>query len=381
MPNMTALPPDLLWQEHSQSLIVSQGDVVALLPKSGIQEYRYQTDKDEMLIGMSESRGNIYACYCTRLRHTIVRELTDSGMVGLFTVEGIHKLVAADEKLYLHSRNGIQAFNRGGNLLFRHTDPVLGTPSAINGILTFTSCTPQGQTVVHAMGSSNGEQRWKATLPEISDLLQAAAQTHHACYIADLQGVSSLNMKTGDFCWKKEMAIAAHGFCVVFNERVYFSYSCLDLSQTPFLGVQATKPGVRQKRTAQLAALNSDGDILWQQRLGEDAATFVTAPAVSSTENTVVVGASNGFMYAFSAKNGNKLWRSTLSSTSRIDSADGCLLSTPLLKGGLVYIGANDGFVHALSIRNGDILWSTFVEGAAMPFTFSTTTNSQQPYA
>ena len=106
-----------------------------------------------------------------------------------------------------------------------------------------------------------------------------------------------------------------------------------------------------------LYALNAvNGDQAWNYSIGNNN-EVLSSPTV--VDGVVYVGSFIfkigapvdffGYVYAFNAVNGAKLWNFT---------TGGGIFSSPAVVNGVVYIGSEDDNVYALNATNGDELWS-----------------------
>lgn len=83
---------------------------------------------------------------------------------------------------------------------------------------------------------------------------------------------------------------------------------------------------------------------MWEARTG---GKVYSTPAV--WKDRVVVGSSDHFIYCFSAKNGEELWKVE---------ARKAVLGSPLVHKGIAYIGASDGIFRAIEVSTGRLVWT-----------------------
>ena len=133
-----------------------------------------------------------------------------------------------------------------------------------------------------------------------------------------------------------------------------------------------------------LYALSQDGDLIWEERVG---GAIVGGPVVA--EGMVLVGSSDGNLYAFGVEDESEKWRFTTgdkvwSSPHVVDgvayfgsldhnvyavslddggevwqfSTGGAVTASPLVFGGRVYVGSFDGVFYAIDAKTGDEVWT-----------------------
>lgn len=91
-------------------------------------------------------------------------------------------------------------------------------------------------------------------------------------------------------------------------------------------------------------------------------------PALDPVLNVVVVGSSDGNLYAFDSESGDPLPWSPFSTGDKI-------WSTPVIHDGVAYFGSHDQYVYAVSLKDGEQLWRFPTGGAvvARPLLFEDT--------
>lgn len=90
-------------------------------------------------------------------------------------------------------------------------------------------------------------------------------------------------------------------------------------------------------------ALNNKGKLKWKYKT--DGKIYST-PTVS--EDVVVVGSSDNYIYCLSAKNGQLIWKYKTNKA---------VLATPTITKNTVFIGSSDGVFRALNLKNGALVW------------------------
>jgi outer membrane protein assembly factor BamB len=99
-----------------------------------------------------------------------------------------------------------------------------------------------------------------------------------------------------------------------------------------------------------LYALSPEGDLLWQERVGD---AIVGGPTVVG--DTVLVGDSSGALYAFDIEEQLSRW---------VFLAGDKVWSSPAVAEGVAYIGSLDHNVYAVNVANGSELWRFSTGGA-----------------
>lgn len=98
---------------------------------------------------------------------------------------------------------------------------------------------------------------------------------------------------------------------------------------------------------------STDGEDVWSVPVGEEKEPIVGGPA--EADGVVVVGSSDGRVYAFDAEDGTELWR--------FETGDK-VWATPAIADGIVYIGSLDKKLYALDLIQGTERWSYATKGA-----------------
>jgi serine/threonine-protein kinase len=96
-----------------------------------------------------------------------------------------------------------------------------------------------------------------------------------------------------------------------------------------------------------------DGKDLWTVPVGEEKEPIVGGPV--EADGVVVVGSSDGHVYAFRAADGVELWRFKTQDK---------VWATPAAAEGVVYIGSLDKNLYALDLMSGTLKWSYHTKGA-----------------
>ena len=116
------------------------------------------------------------------------------------------------------------------------------------------------------------------------------------------------------------------------------------------------------KRTGQL-----DG-VGWSVIVGnpDDPSSLVSGAALSPDKSTVVVGSSDGNLYAYDARTG------MLRSGYPFESPEDMIWSTPVIDRGVIYFGSHDNNIYAVDLASGTEKWRRETGGAviASPLVF-----------
>jgi outer membrane protein assembly factor BamB len=91
---------------------------------------------------------------------------------------------------------------------------------------------------------------------------------------------------------------------------------------------------------------------------------LVAGPAYDPIHDIILSPSEDGFLYAYSAKNGNQFWDPF--------PTGGAIWSTPAVDRGVAYIGSHDHKVYAVNLDDGDEKWSYETRGviAGKPLVF-----------
>ena len=105
-----------------------------------------------------------------------------------------------------------------------------------------------------------------------------------------------------------------------------------------------------------------NGAILWRFPENSNAhAAGVCAPFFDASANRVFWANDEGAVFALSAQNGEKIWKTFAVSLDAKANSTGkpvVLRGAPVLLDGTVFVGGNDGVLRAFDAQNGDLQWS-----------------------
>jgi outer membrane protein assembly factor BamB len=82
--------------------------------------------------------------------------------------------------------------------------------------------------------------------------------------------------------------------------------------------------------------------------LCEDDSTWAIASSPAASPGRVLVGSTDGKLYAFGATHGTRLWSAA---------TGGPLFASPTVSGNTVYIGSRDGYLYAFNLATGSLRW------------------------
>ncbi|MGE5365223.1 MAG: PQQ-binding-like beta-propeller repeat protein [Bacteroidota bacterium] len=170
--------------------------------------------------------------------------------------------------------------------------------------------------------------------------------------------------------WKFQTQSAMSGSPVIYDGRIYFgSGETLyavdregkevfrfkadgDIDCTPAVSASGV---VFQTGEGMLYSLNiKTGSLNWSRHLFAPTYLklydfwdyYLSSPVIAG--NAVYVGASDGYLYAVRADNGEELWKFKSGNIIR---------STPSFSSGKIYFGGFDGVFYALNADNGGVIW------------------------
>ena len=152
-------------------------------------------------------------------------------------------------------------------------------------------------------------------------------------FIGTRQGeLRALDRHTGETLWKfplkgEERNRAVYGVPAVTEDRLYLG------------GYDSF-----------LYSLSHDGGSEWEERVGD---SIVGGPLV--VDNTLVVGSSDGNLYAFDTEKELELWRFPVGAE---------VWSAPAAADGIVYFGSLDHNVYAVDLEEGSRVWQFETAGA-----------------
>ena len=147
--------------------------------------------------------------------------------------------------------------------------------------------------------------------------------------IGSRTGIWAVDQSTGELDWSLDF------------EGDVLSSPTVDGSGNLFFGANDEK----------LHKVSSSGVLQWSCTLGDVVAE--SSPALSTSDNVVVIGASDGVLYAADTS------ASDCSSFLWTYTTGGAIRSTPLIDDfGSVFVASRDGKVHAVSLSSGSALWT-----------------------
>jgi outer membrane protein assembly factor BamB len=241
-------------------------------------------------------------------------------------------VAAADGTLYKLDANT-------GNALWHTqvTDRNLpAAPVIANGIAYFGTL----DGTVYALDVSSGKQVWHNQLG--GEIISSPTLDSGIVYIgSDNDYIYALNAQNGSIRWRFDAALGNEtvvpGSVVIVNGVLYGSAN--DQADHSYL----------------FAVDASTGASLWRVKVR--AQLFTNVQVVNGTiylaSSSVVPAGSQSvtasYLYAYDAKTGKQLWRSSALGNG--------ILSAPTVANSIVYVGSLDSFVYAVNAQTGALLW------------------------
>ncbi|MFZ3374821.1 MAG: PQQ-binding-like beta-propeller repeat protein [Chthoniobacterales bacterium] len=160
----------------------------------------------------------------------------------------------------------------------------------------------------------------------------------------------ALDANTGHEKWRFSADSAVASTAAIAGDRVFFS----------------------SYKGAFYAVNFQDGKLLWKTQFGPDAPRayeqetgqhpashdgdfFLSSAAVLN--DTVVVGGSDGLVYALNTKSGSARWKFR---------TGGRVRSSPAISNGVVYVGSYDGSLYAIDFYSGKLVWRYDTKGRSL---------------
>ena len=182
---------------------------------------------------------------------------------------------------------------------------------------------------VHAIDSITGEKVWEYQLEQPGDSQSDIKSTPTIVEDKGLLIVSAWSKKihafdldTGDLKWEFDAGASFMG-----------SPSYAPKSEVVFVGSN------NSKRTFYAINVN-DGKLIWKTE--SFSGIFLSSSAINADESLVIVGNSNGNVYAFDTKTGETVWKYDIGAS---------VTSSPALVGTQVFIAAKKGDLVALETK------------------------------
>ena len=270
------------------------------------------------------------------------------------------------------------------------------------------SWTQKGLTSEHVGGhlraGGNLDEIWNVSFGEGSSkrnvLIATPVSDGRFVYTIDAEGlIQSFDIENGEDIWERQLtpsnemaeeaSISGAGIAV-YGDKLYATTGyglvfALDKTDGSIVWQQDLKSPIRIAPTVNedlvivqtldngLYALNiNSGDILWKDKLEEEATTMIggAAPAYSPKKDLVVAAFSNGQIQAYKASTGTPLWSEWLVSSASTESmADiTAVKANPIIDEDKVFaIGYNAPLV-AIDIRTGAKIWQKEIAASSQPW-------------
>ena len=245
-----------------------------------------------------------------------------------------YPVIGAGTLFYTASRSSVKAKNLFSSADKWYAETGCDSPSSIRlsrnrylfacskgKLFEAFTCNSIGE--LHARITSSGTVLWKVafqggvinTIPTVADDLVVIG-------FLNVPKIVALSVDDGKVIWSFTLDSPIASGSVAYSTNFYFGSS----------------NGV-------VYAVSKDGREIWHTRLG---GSIETTPAVAL--GRVIVGASDGSLYALNASNGKLLWKYT---------TGGPIVASPVVSlNGLVYVGSTDGRIYTLDAKNGELVWS-----------------------
>ncbi|HEY75000.1 MAG TPA: PQQ-binding-like beta-propeller repeat protein [Thermoflexia bacterium] len=163
-------------------------------------------------------------------------------------------------------------------------------------------------------------------------------------YVADLEYVRALDASTGAERWRYPED----------GGGPFYTVTLLPGEALFITSMERTGGGFFSQPQGVLRALSIDGkEVLWE--FTEAKGEYVAPGSVA--DSTLVIGNSDGNVYALDVKTGAPVWAEPFRTGNRV-------WSTPLILSDTVYIASLDHNLYALDLRTGQERWRFTAEGA-----------------
>jgi outer membrane protein assembly factor BamB len=204
-----------------------------------------------------------------------------------------------------------------------------------------------GESNVTALSASDGAVIWKHNVREGRDRNGfgggVAVGAGKLFVSSGYRSMTALDLATGAQVWRTETDAPLHGAPTVSGSRVFV----VDVDN-------------------QLIAFDvNNGQSDWSYRGLTEPARVMRAASVAVTGDTVVTPFSSGELIALRAANGQPLWSSTLSRTSRTSALSEIrdIAGRPVISRGFAYAVSHSGMLAAIDLRSGQQKWQLPIAG------------------
>lgn len=256
----------------------------------------------------------------------------------------------------------------------------------------------------HLRAGGNLDEIWDISFGEGSSkrnvLIATPVSDGRFVYTIDAEGlVRASNIEDGKKVWKTKLkptneeaedASVSGAGIAVFGDKLYATTGfglvfALDKTDGSVVWQQDVKAPIRIAPTVNkdlvvvqtldngIFAINiNSGDILWKDKMVEEATTMIggAAPAYSPAKDLIVAAFSNGQVQAFKASTGTPLWAEWLASTSSTESmADiTAVKANPIIDEDKVFAAGYNGPLIAIDIRTGAKIWQREIAMSSQPW-------------
>lgn len=301
---------------------------------------------------------------------------TRGRVLGSVVVDAKGTAYAADDAGYVY------AFSPSKSTAlwtFQASSPIVSTPtlSPDGGTLYVGS----NDGTIYAISTSTGKQVWSQNMGGAIHASPVLSQDGGTLYVASTSGqissfaaASGQLVKTGGFS-----GISIPGEISLTNDgqTLYAAGTTGILDGFATSDLSTAKPYYTQGNVQSAPALDQYNNIYvttsegyldvynqgnaqaaWTVQVGGGSVGSTSTPAVAN--NTVVFGANDGYVYAYSTQNHSLLWNYKTGAP---------VAASPIIAGNTVYVGSQDGFMYAFDLSSGRLLWTSrslgFVFGSA----------------
>ncbi|MBK7870454.1 MAG: PQQ-binding-like beta-propeller repeat protein [Saprospiraceae bacterium] len=223
---------------------------------------------------------------------------------------------------------------------FKTNASIASSPSVMGNVVYFTSRDQH----CYAVDIKTGKLIWKFHLGKelpydwaFDNIISSPTIAGAMLYVGSGDGyVYALDSKQGKIKWKFKTQGRVRSSAAVDNNILYIGDT-----EGYFYALNAANG---QK----IWAFETEGVKFKNEDWGFDRKAIISSPVL--TDELVIFGCRDGFMYALDRKSGQQVWR--------MDHKVSWVMSSPAIANGKVFVGSSDGqFVQAVDLKNGQELW------------------------
>lgn len=206
---------------------------------------------------------------------------------------------------------------------------------------------------VVALNAANGKEIWSVELPlatqSARDITGGIAVTGNLLFVTTGAGqVFALTATSGKKVWDVNLNVPLRAAPTVAGETVFVTS--------------------HDNRTFALSALN--GGLLWTHSGIEENLSLLAAGAPAADNGAVAVPYSSGEIYVLRASDGRYIWHDTLSSPFSGQDPEmtlATIAAPPVIADGLVYVVGMNGGLTAYGLVNGQRFWRSDITTSQLP--------------